>query len=375
MNLHHNKILEIGLRIFRKTCVLPQTVNFNYLDEPERHGKTIVISYPNRKKIAVTNVVPGKSPPTTADIAHDFVGVHLSWEERGFDFPNKNMSDIMTSHKSLIEGAAASLGEYVSKDLLNVYKETNQFVEELDSSNSRVVPFTDGKITSFAAAQRKLREADALPKDRLLVLNPATEEKVSDVREFKKTSYVGDKNTIRERRVGSILHFDVYPAQQALKHTTKAAGSFLVNQTDLAVGDNEVTVDGGTTAPAAGDIFSVTDDTQTYVIVDKRLDGTPASNTTTKFSFYPAAKVAWANNAAITFKASHYVNLAFQENAILFVSRPLRTQGVDKIIPPDKVGGLGLHLRVTAENKYAFGILYGYRAARPQQVVRIASPE
>ena len=374
------KILEMGLKVFRKTCILPQTVHFDYSNKAEMHDETIDV--PPSKRIANTDVVPNESSPTTADKAPDSVSVRLSkWKKCDFYLPNKNLSDVMTSYKFLIEEPAAMLGEYVSNDLLNVYKESNQFVEELDSSNSQNVPFTDGKTTSFNAALGKLNEGHdhaLAKKDVRLVLNLATEDKAWEVGVLQNISYVGDKDniTIREAMIGRMLGVDVYRAEQVPKHITKAAGNFLVNDASFSKESKTVTVDGGTTAPAAGDVFTVADDTQTYVIVDS------ASNTTTKFNFYPEVKVAWAKNAAITFKATHYVNLAFQKNAILFVSRSPLIQD-DKshcrIIPPvDEVRGLGLHLRVTEEYKrvrYAFEILYGYKVIRPEHIVRIASPE
>ena len=73
--------------------------------------------------------------------------------------------------------------------------------------------------------------------------------------------------------------------------TNAAVGSITVNQADVAVGDTSVTISGGA-ALTVGDTFTVAGDTQVYI------GKTDTSNTVVAFS--PAAKVAWANTAAIT---------------------------------------------------------------------------
>ena len=73
--------------------------------------------------------------------------------------------------------------------------------------------------------------------------------------------------------------------------TNAAVGSITVNQADVAVGDTSVTISGGA-ALTVGDTFTVAGDTQVYIVK------TDTSNTVVAFS--PAAKVAWANTAAIT---------------------------------------------------------------------------
>tara|TARA_Y100000310_G_scaffold255696_1_gene263230 strand:- start:8636 stop:10039 length:1404 start_codon:yes stop_codon:yes gene_type:complete len=75
--------------------------------------------------------------------------------------------------------------------------------------------------------------------------------------------------------------------------TNAAVGTVVVNQADVAVGDTSVTIDGTDAAAlTVGDSFTVAGDTQAYIVtVD-----TSATNVT----FSPAAKVAWADDAAIT---------------------------------------------------------------------------
>ena len=75
--------------------------------------------------------------------------------------------------------------------------------------------------------------------------------------------------------------------------TNAAVGTILVNQADVAVGDTSVTIDGaGAAALTVGDSFTVAGDTQAYIVT--------ADTSDTVVAFSPSAKVAWADNAAIT---------------------------------------------------------------------------
>ena len=73
--------------------------------------------------------------------------------------------------------------------------------------------------------------------------------------------------------------------------TNAAVGSITVNQADVAVGDTSVTISGGA-ALTVGDTFTVAGDTQVYIV--------KTDTSATVVAFSPSAKVAWADNAAIT---------------------------------------------------------------------------
>jgi hypothetical protein len=77
-----------------------------------------------------------------------------------------------------------------------------------------------------------------------------------------------------------------------------AAGTILVDDPTVVIGDTTVHFDGITTLPAVGDVFTVAGDTQHYTIISTSVLTVADAD----FTFYPAAKVAWADNAAVTVK-------------------------------------------------------------------------
>ena len=155
-------------------------------------------------------------------------------------------------------------------------------------------------------------------------------------------------------------------------HTNTGAGTVLVNDASVAVGETTLTWDGGGTAPAKGDVFTVAGDTQTYVV---------ESSTATVITMFPAAKVAWADNAAVTFKADHVNNLLITKNSIAFAMAPLietvAIAGAPSMqsVAIDEESGLSLRLEVTRQHKqwqWAFDALYGSAVIRRSDGIIIA---
>jgi hypothetical protein len=138
-------------------------------------------------------------------------------------------------------------------------------------------------------------------------------------------------------------------------------------------------MDGLTTAPAAGDVFTIAGDTQTYTVVS----ATALAGTDSDVTFEPGLAVAIPaadGNEAVTFKASHVVNLAFQRNAFALAVRPLApadgfTGGHEFRTAVDQISGLALSLEISREykrTKYEWSILYGVKCVRPEFACRIA---
>jgi len=204
--------------------------------------------------------------------------------------------------------------------------------------------------------------------NRRFVINPAAEAKALELPAFTNVSFSGSTFGITDGQLNRKLGFDWFMDQNVKTHTNTGGTGFLVNTTTAAIGNKTLVVDTGTVAPLAGDIFTIAGDTQTYAIT---------AATTTLLTFQPGLKVAPANDAAITFKATHVVNLAFQRDAIAFATRPLEdtNMGLGGIIQSavDPVSGLTLRLEITREHKrtrFSYDILFGGALVRPELAVR-----
>ena len=120
---------------------------------------------------------------------------------------------------------------------------------------------------------------------------------------------------IREASLGRVMGIDWYMSQNVQTHDGNGPASWLINSASVGVGDTSVAIDGGSGNPIVGDLFTVAGDTSEYVVT--------AVTGASPITFSPSAKVAWADNAALTFVADHVANIAGHPNGLTVAIVPL----------------------------------------------------
>ena len=147
-----------------------------------------------------------------------------------------------------------------------------------------------------------------------------------------------------------------------------------VNDASYTAGESTVNIDDTSLSGTVviGDLFTVAGDTQVYTVT---ANATAATNAIAGMAFTPTSQVAWADDAVITFKASHTANLAFHRDAFALVTAPLESGGMGDIMSiQDPVTGLILRLEQRRDYKqttWEFDILYGVKTVRPELAARI----
>lgn len=358
------QILAQGLMALRNANVMPRVVNSDYGIDARQKGATVEVPLPG--STTVRDVVPGATPVAAPDITPENAIITLDkWKEVPFRLTDKEMMEAMEGTIPMqVSDAVGKLADQVNSDIFALYKEVYGFV-----GTAGTTPF--GSNTSEATAARKTLSNQKAPMNpRYFVIDPDAEANALDLRAFQDASFSGSAAAIQEGQINRKLGFTWAADQQVPTHTAGGGSGWLVNSGSVAVGDSSVAIDTGSGDPVVGDIFTVAGDTQTYTV-------TSYSGGTMGFS--PAAKVAWADNAAITFKASHVSNLAFHRDAFAFASRPLAdsANGLGSIIQSavDPVSGISLRLEVSRQHKqtnWSFDILYGVKTIRPELAVRVA---
>ena len=356
-------IVTQGLMALRQMVTMPRLINTNYSSDAASKGDTITV--PKPASITTVAVSPSNTAPATADITPENATIALDkWYEAPFYLTDKDLKDAFNGITPMqVTSAIASLTEQVNGDCMSLYKDVYGF-----AGAAATTPFASN-YSEASAVRKVLNEQKAFMSDRRLVIDPDAEENAINLSSFASADAAGSASVIMDGQIGRKLGFDWYMDQQVPTHTTGGGSGWLVNSASVAVGDSTVAIDTGSGDPVAGDVFTVAGDTQTYVVESY------SSNTIT---FSPKAKVAWANNAAITFKASHVSNLAFHRDAFAIASRPLAdTEGLGNLIQSvvDPVTGLSLRLEVSREHKrtrWSFDILYGVGTLRPELAARLA---
>lgn len=360
-----------GLMALRENAIMSRLVNTNWGAETANQGDTINVPIPSA--MTVGDVAPSQTPPAGGNVAPTTVAIELNrWRKTDMHVTDKEAREIVQGARDLqLSEAMKALVNDVDQYLTALYTGVYGY-----AGTAGTTPFASD-LSAATSARKVLGQQLAPSEPRYIVLNPDAEANALLIRAVQDASFrANQENSLRNGRIGQLLGFDWFMNQNIDSHTTAAAGTVLVAQADVAIGDTTVTFDGLTTKPEAGDVFTVAGDTQTYTVSSSTTLATTASDVT----FSPAARVAWADNAAVTFRASHAVNLAFHRDAFALATRPLAaadgfTGGNEIRTGVDPVSGLSLTLEVSREynrTKYQWSILYGAKLVRPELACRIA---
>tara|TARA_B100000949_G_scaffold4534_2_gene3927 strand:+ start:2547 stop:3554 length:1008 start_codon:yes stop_codon:yes gene_type:complete len=329
-------------------------------------GSTIDVPIPS--SITAVAVSPAITPPANADSAPTKVSIALDqWYEAPFYLTDKERMEVMDGTipmqaSEAIRALANNVDSYIWGKYATVYGYAGV---------AGTTPFASN-LSEFTNARKVLATQLAPMEPRFVVLDPDAEANAINLRAFQDASYGGGDGVIANGQIGRKLGSIWAMSQNVPTHTTTAAGTIVVNDASTAVGDSTITWDGGGTAPASGDLFTIAGSTTTYAV---------SSSTATVITMFPTLQAVAADNAALTFKATHVVNLAFHRDAFAFATRPLAANDEDRRLGSlvesafDPESGLTLRLEVTRQHKqtrYSFDILYGAQLVRRELACRIA---
>jgi hypothetical protein len=367
------KILAMAADSLRETCIVPRLVNGNYSQDAQAKGSVVEIPIPT--SIEAQDVVPGPYAPSPDDLEISTAKIPLNyWKEAAFVLTDQDIANIIEGVPAMqVIEAGKTIANAMDLSLLNLYKHSYNYAGAVGT------PLLASDTTGAQLARKALNSTGTPPLDRRIVLDVDTDANASGLPQFQSADRAGSTITIQEGLIGRKLGFDWYfdqlmPAHNASYHgrATAVPSGYLINQTDHAVGDTEVTLDTGTGDFVEGDLFTVAGDTQSYVV--RAVSGTT-------ISYLPKAKTAFANNAAVTVVADHGVNIGFHRDAIGLAVRSLQTNlirdslgGTTSMVYIDPVSSVPLRLEVTNEHKrtrWAIDALWGVGVIRPECLVRL----
>tara|TARA_R100000655_G_scaffold8377_3_gene21909 strand:+ start:5336 stop:6436 length:1101 start_codon:yes stop_codon:yes gene_type:complete len=225
-------------------------------------------------------------------------------------------------------------------------------------------------LADLVAIDKKLNDEKVPMAGRIAIMNPqAKADIMANVTQVLQADQRGDGGeALRRASLGEFLGMDFYMSQNIASHDTDGPASWLVNSGSVAVGDTSVAIDGGSNNPKLGDIFTVAGDTTHYVV-------TAYSGGT--LSFLPKAKVAWADNSALTFETTdHAMNIAGHPAGLTVAIVPLDLPNGNETA--EYVGDRGLGVRVvydynssTKTDTISFDVLCGAKVIQPELLCRV----
>lgn len=374
------KILTRVLPVLRQNAVFPRLINSGAdMDRSRRKpGQTIDIPVSvAQTAAAITN---SNSQPANTDVTPTTVQLTLD-QHYGTRFHISDADATRIDADGLfipgqINEAVKALANQIDQSVASLYKDVYEYV-----GTAGTTPYaSEAQFNTDWSKGAGVKLTDNLaPEDgRSVVNNAAGRGNLQSLAMFTSAERVGHQGGLIKGEIGEKLGAGWFMDQNVQSHTRGTlAGSPLVDQADVAIGDTTVDVDAGslTGTVVVGDVFTVAGDTQTYTVT---ANATAAGNAITGMAFTPAAKVAWADNAAITFVADHVANLAFHRDAFAIGFAELDGSdfglaNVSSIVDPFT----GATLRLEASRQYKqttweFDVLWGVKTVRADQAVRIA---
>lgn len=368
-----------GLKTLRAAAVMPRLINTDYSNTPANVGDTVNVWIPGAA--AVSDVAPSATPWQAPDIQPVKAPIQLNqWRHSGFYLTDKQQEEIVGGVMSKETGEAVKvLAEDLNSYIFSLYKKVYGFV-----GTPATTPFASD-ITAATQARAVLNRQRAPLTDRRLVIDVNAEANALSLPNIYSAYVVGNTDAVIQGAIGRRVGMDWSMDQQVPTHTSAAlsAGACTVNGVNAV---NAGSTDGGRTGTisiakatnssplVAGDIITISGQTQTYTVLSNVT--LAVGNTTVNIA--PALQVATSGGEAVTLKASHVVNLAFQRDAFALVMRPLQAttaNTVEMMSVVDEVTGIPIRLEVSRQNKqmlFDFDLLYGAACVRPELACRVA---
>ncbi len=375
------KVIAAGLPALREAAVLPGLIR-NYsgmIGGEASKGNTLTI--PKSATQAVTDVTPAPTPPSNVDHTVDSVTLTIDQHRKSF------------FHLTDQEATQVVAGGYVPLQMSEAFRalanDVNDKIQALSvdfysiTGTAGTTPF--GSNANDLIAARKLLKTQLAPRgDYVAVVDHAAEENLLQLVQLTDADRRGSSESIDSGEVGRILGTRIFAdhAVDTFDPGTLTDGtnmSALIDNASVSVGDTSIALDETSLSGTVnkGAIFTVAGDTQQYVVT---ANATAATNAVT-VSFSPAAKVAWADNAQVTFHGTgtDYVdNMVFHPDAMgIAFAEPAAMLGdqADSFTHID--AQTGIPIRVIAERQhyqttFYLDVLYGVATIRSEYGTRIA---
>ena len=372
------QILARSVEVLRRRSHMARSVTTAYSLSPSQKGKTVDVEIPPSASAAA--ITASNSIPANTDTTASTVAITLDkWYGADFHMSDQEQTQVLKDGNFFPAAAAASLAavvDQVDDDILGLHVDVYNA-----GGTAGTTPFASNANAWTTGARKLLNDGKAPAADRHVVLNSDAEANAVALSEFRDLSQSGDEGVIVEGEIGRKLGAMWHLNQGVIAFTggtlTNGSGKLAkVNDASYSVGESTVDIDDSSLSGTVvkGDIFTVAGDTQQYAVT---ANATASSNAIAGMAFTPTSKVAWADNAVITFVADHDANLSFNSGAFALATAPF--ENVDSALGltqsiVDPLSGLTIRLEVSRQYKqtrWEFDVLYGVKTLRAELAAKI----
>lgn len=336
-----------------------------------------VIKSPIVPKATVADITPGNIAPQGATETVDSVDIQITKQRKAsFYLTAEEEKGLMsagtvnTVTMDRIVEALRGLSNEMELDLANLYRYSSRAYGTIGT-----VPFsTADDLTDLSSMGKILDDNGAPAMGRSIILNTTVLAQLQGKQpSVFKVNENGDMMGRRMGSIGMLLNFDIGVSGQFRPHDMGAQATRLFNGNE-AVGQTDLTVDGGGGAMKRGDYITAAGDDNKYV-----LDSASAALLTIH---KPGLLEAGADNALITKPAGSYTpNLAFSRDAFHLACRVPAVndggdQASDRVIITDPVSMMSYEFTRWPQYRqvsYEVAICWGVATIKPEHAAILLS--
>jgi hypothetical protein len=334
-------------------------------------GSTFSVARPTVQ--TTSSVTPAATPPAPTDVTPvEVTGTLDQWKATRFHVTEKEASEmkdpgVFTGMQA--KEAARAIAKGVNAYMHGLYTKIYGY-----AGTAGTTPFASN-IDAMVDVRRVLNRQFCPEGNRIAILDYDAEAKALKLAQFQAAYNRGNTRSLEKGELGEVMGINWYRDSQVGSHTAGTGSGYLINNGGgYAAGIKTVTVDTGTGTILVGDIITFAGVTGTYTVTSAL-----AANSV---SFEPGLEGAVADDAAITLKATHVVNIVCDPAAFAVGFRPLAEQRIEgapvlgeHMVMTHPTTGIPMRLSYYPGYHLAqweFSLLYGGVIADPRRAARLA---
>lgn len=344
----------------------------------ERAAVGEAVRWPVVPSLGTFNVTPAMAIPEPADrtigsgtmTITKSKGVEFGWtgeEQRGLS----NSVGHLTIQADLFAQGVRTLVNEMEADVgLAAYVAASRAV-----GTAGTAPFGGSDLGDAALVRQILVDNGAPLGEASLIINTSAGVNMRKHAQLSKANEAGTTMTLRQGELLDLFGLSVKESAAVPQHTKGTGASATTNNTGYAVGATVITLaSAGTGTIKAGDVITITGDSNLYVVASGDTDVSNGGTITLNAPGLRQAIPASATN--ITVGNSYAANLAFARTALGFAVRPpALPQGgdaaVDSMILTDDRSGISLEVRLYAgyrKIRAEVAAAWGAAALKPEHI-------
>lgn len=297
-----------------------------------------------------------------AEVDIPFTGEDIKHLRNGAGFETVYGDQVAQAMRAITNVIESSLGTTIKNGASRAY------------GTAGTTPF--GSNFNEVAELRRILVDNGMPQDgrATLVINSAAGVKLRNLAQLQKANEAGGSELLRQGQLLDLQGLMFKESAGIASHTAGTGTSYVTNTgSTYAVGTTTIAVDTGSGTVLAGDVVTFAGDSNKYVVTSALSGGSLTIAA-------PGLKQTLADGVAMTVTSAYTGNVAFHQQAVELVCRPVAGRGVgqdaaiDSMTVQDPVSGLVYDVSVYAGNmmrNIKVSCLYGAKVWKPEFVATL----